>query len=111
MLNILYGVTLLNEFFDSQYNGAIREILISAIILEFTWALLLLWVVMNPFERKHILLFTMIPIISGNILHSVSQQMDTHGGYDTVIWNTLFGFFYAGLYAVAFFLGKYDKKE
>ena len=111
VLNILYGVTLLKEFFDTQYNGAIREVLISSIILEFTWALLLLWVILNPFERRQIFLFTMIPILSGNILHSISQQMDGHGSYVTVIWNTIFGLFYAGLYAVAFFFGKPDKKE
>jgi hypothetical protein len=111
VLNILYGIKLLTDFFDPQYNGAIREILIAAIILEFSWAFLLLWVAVNPFERRHILLFTIVPILSGNILHSVSQQMDTPGGYGAMVLNTIFGFFYAGLYAAAFFLGKPDKKQ
>jgi len=110
VLNILYAVKLLNDFLDPQYNGAIREILISAIILEFAWAVLLLWLVFKPFERRHILLFTIIPILFGNILHSVSQLMDAPGGYGAILLNTIFGIFYAGLYAVAYFLGKSDDK-
>jgi hypothetical protein len=109
-LNILYGVKLLKEFFDPQYNGAIREILISAIILEFAWAVLLLWLVFKPFERRHILLFTIIPILFGNILHGVSQLMDAPGNYGSIFINTIFGLCYAGLYVFAYFLGKSDDK-
>lgn len=108
ILNALYGVSLSRAFFDTQYTSSIREMLISAIILEFSWALLLLWVVFKPFERRHILLFTIIPILFGNILHSISQLMDAPGSYGSIALNTIFGLFYAGLYAVAYFLGKSD---
>lgn len=110
VLNILYGINLLREFFDAQYNSAMREILISAIILEFSWAMLLLWLVFKPFERRHILLFTIIPIVFGNILHSVNQLMDTPGNYGSIKSNTIFGLCYAGLYVFAYFLGKSDDK-
>ena len=110
VLNMLYGIKLLTDFFDPQYNVAIREILITGIILEFSWALLLLWVVAYPFAGRHILLFTIVPILSGNILHSISQQMDSPGGYGAILLNTIFGIFYAGLYAVAFLLGKSEQQ-
>ena len=42
ILNAAYGASLLSSFIDPQYNNAVREILISAIILEFSWAALLL---------------------------------------------------------------------
>jgi len=91
ILNVTYGMGLLKAFFDPQYNQAIREILISAIILEFGWTALLLWVIFKPFERRHILLFTIIPIFSGNILHSVSQSMDGSGSAGAFVTNTIFG--------------------
>jgi hypothetical protein len=111
LLNVAYGVGLLRAFFDPQYNNTIREILISAIILEFGWAVLLLWVVFRPFERRHILLFTVIPILFGNILHSINQFMDTRGSPGSIVINTLFGLLYSGLYVVAYFSGKPDKKS
>jgi len=91
ILNVTYGMGLLKAFFDPQYNQAIREILISAIILEFGWTALLLWVIFKPFERRHILLFTIIPIFFGNILHSVSQSMDGSGSAGAFVTNTIFG--------------------
>ena len=109
ILNALYGISLLKSFFDPQYDHVIREILISAIILEFGWTALLLWVIFKPFERRHILLFTIIPIFFGNILHSVSQLMDSSGSAGAIVTNTIFGLLYSGLYAFAYFLGKPDE--
>ena len=58
VINASYGIALLQQFLAPQYNSAVREILISAIALEFAWAILLLWVAFEPFERRHLLLFT-----------------------------------------------------
>ena len=66
--------------------------------------------VFKPFERRHILLFTLIPILSGNLLHSINQHMDGHGGAGSMALNTAFGLLYAGLYALAYYLGKPDEK-
>lgn len=111
MLNTMYGISLLRAFFDPQYDSAIREIMISAIILEFSWAFMLLWVTFKPFAGRHILLFTVIPVLSGNIMHSYSQQMDAPISYGSILLNTLFGLFYAGLYVVAYYLVKTDGRK
>jgi hypothetical protein len=39
----------------TKVNFAVRQILLSAIILEFGWMALLLWVVLKPFERRRIM--------------------------------------------------------
>lgn len=107
ILNAMYGAKLLAEFFNPINTDVIREILISAIILEFAWAALLVWVIFNPFERRHILLFTVFPVLLGNFMHSLNQlmggQTDKQGG---IVLNTIFGLIYAGLYAVAYYMGK-----
>jgi hypothetical protein len=106
IINAAYGTSLLRAFFAPQYNSAIREILISAIVMEFGWAALLAWVVFKPFERRHILLFTLVPVLLGNVLHSVSQFMESHGSAGAMALNTTIGLLYSGLYVVAFLVGK-----
>ncbi|NOY59553.1 MAG: hypothetical protein GXO75_11595 [Calditrichaeota bacterium] len=111
VINAVYGIGLLREFFNPQYNNAIREILISAIVLEFGWTALLVWVVFKPFERRSILLFTIVPILLGNILHSVNQFGHSGGNAGAIALNTIFGLLYSGLYVVAFLVGKPDNKS
>ena len=106
IINAIYGIGLLRAFFNPQYNNAVREILISGIVLEFGWTALLVWVVFKPFERRHILLFTIIPIFFGNILTGINQLMDTPGNLHHFVINTVFGLLYSGLYFFAYFLGK-----
>jgi hypothetical protein len=106
VINLVYGSALLRSFFDPQYSSAIREILISAIVLEFGWAALLVWTIFQPFERCHVLLFTIIPIFFGNILHSVNQFSAQNAGLSPILLNTLFGFLYSGLYCAAYLAGK-----
>src|SRR3989304_5281213 len=79
ILNAAYCIGFIRAFFDPQYNFAIRQILVSAIILEFGWMALLLWVVFKPFEARYILLLTIIPLFFGNILTGINQLMDTPG--------------------------------
>jgi hypothetical protein len=105
-INIAYGVELLKALFDPQFNNTVREILISAIALEFGWAALLLWVIGKPCERRHILLFTAIPMIIGNLLHSINQAVNTDIEMTRNAINMAGGLFIAGLFVVAFFLGK-----
>ena len=92
----------IRAFFDLQYNFAVREILVSAIILEFGWMALLFWVILKPFETRYILLFTIIPTFFGNILTGIKQLMDTLGNLGAFVTNMAFGLLYLGLY----FFGK-----
>lgn len=105
-INVVYGVGLLKELVNPQLNPAVREILISAIALEFGWAALLLWVVHKPFERRHIVLFTAIPMTIGTLLHSINQLAFMDGKPAIAAFNLVGGGMIAGLFILAFFLGK-----
>lgn len=104
-INTAYGVELLKEFFDPQFKNTVREILISAIALEFGWAALLLSVVGQPCERRHIVLFTAIPIIIGNLLHGINQYVFSDGRTDEISVNLVIGAIVAGFFVLAFLLG------
>jgi len=108
-INIVYSIDLLAAFFDPQYNNFIKDIMISAVVLEIGWISLLVWVIFNPFERRHILLFTIVPILLGNILHSVNQFGAYSENASAFLLNTTFGLFYSGLYIAAFVAGKEGK--
>ncbi len=105
-INAVYSVDLINAFFNPNYNNAIREIVISAIVLEIGWIGLLISVISKPFERRHILLLTIVPILLGNILHGVNQFEIHNGNPNAIALNTVFGLLYAGLYCMAFRLGR-----
>jgi ABC-type enterochelin transport system permease subunit len=110
VLNAVYSIDLLRAFFDPHLNNAIREILISAVVLEIGWVTLLVWVVIKPLERRHILLVTIVPILLGNILHSVNQFGTYNGNASAILLNTSFGLLYSGLYVVAFIVGNGAKQ-
>lgn len=57
-LNGYYGIQLFKAFLAPQTDFAVRQILVSAIVLEFGWMALLIWVVFKTFEKRDILLFT-----------------------------------------------------
>jgi hypothetical protein len=65
--------------------------------------------ILNPFERRHILLFTIVPILLGNVLHGVNQLGTNSESLMAIALNTTFGLFYSGLYIVAFMAGKKKK--
>jgi len=111
VINTVYSFDLLRTFFGPHYNNAIKEIMISAAVLEIGWITLLIWVVIKPFERRHILLFTIMPILLGNILHSINQFGTPGGSLSQIALNTVFGLFYSGLYVVAFRLGKDENNK
>lgn len=106
VINSGYGISLLTAFFNPHNETAIKEILISAIALEFGWAALLIWVILKPFERRAILLFTLIPILLGNFLHSVNQIMESRSNGYSVALNSITGLVVAGLFLFAFVVGK-----
>ena len=110
LINTVYSFDLLSAFFNPHYNNAIKEIMISAVVLEIGWIALLVWVIIKPFERRHILLFTIVPIMLGNILHGVNQFGTRSGTASAILLNTAFGLFYSGLYIVAFIVGKGAKQ-
>ena len=111
---VLIGETLLfqlRSIFDSQYNNAIKEIMMSAVVLEIGWITLLVWVIINPFERRHIRLFTIVPILLGNILRGFNQFGTHSGNSRTISLNTAFGLLYSGLYMVVFMAGKGENNK
>ena len=97
-----YSIELLRAFFDPQYGNTLKEVIISAFVLEIGWMALLVWSVFAPFERRHILLFTMVPILLGNVLHSVNQFGSGGVSTGTIVLNTVFGLVYSGLYVGAY---------
>ena len=105
-INASYGISLLMNFFIAQNNDAIQEILISAIALEFSWAALLFWVIFNPFERRHLLLFTAIPMLLGNLLHSYNLYTHAESTTGAIALNLIVGIFVAGIFVFAFLIGK-----
>ena len=109
VINAVYFVAIFKALFDPQYNNTIREIIISAAVLEIGWIALLLWVAIKPFERRHILLFTIVPILLGNIFHSVNQFQTLRESLNAMALNTALGLLYSGLYLVAFLAGKGKK--
>ena len=111
VIDAVYSVNIFRSLFHSQYSYAIREIMISAVVLEIGWITLLVWLIFNPFERRHILLFTIVPILLGNILHGVLQLGLNSGNSGAIALNTAFGILYAGLYVVAFMAGKSEKSK
>lgn len=106
VINASYTIDIVESIFSSQYNSAIKEIMISAAALEIGWITLLVWMILNPFERRHILLFTIVPILLGNILNGVNQLGPHSENLMAIALNTIFGLFYSGLYIVAFMAGK-----
>ena len=109
VINAVYCIDLLRAFFDPHLNNAIREIVISAVVLEIGWITFLVWLIIKPFERRHILLFTIVPILLGNILHGVNQFTTHSGNVGAIVLNTVFGLLYSGLFVVAFIVGKSEK--
>lgn len=102
-LNAFYGIELWRNFFDPQFNNATREIIISAIALEFGWSALLLWALCKPGERRHILLMTAIPIAMGNLLHSLNQSIYAHTEPTEIVMNLAIGGVVVGSFVLAFF--------
>jgi hypothetical protein len=109
-INAVYSFDILSAFFDPQYNNAVREILISAAALEIGWISLLVWLIFKPFERRHILLFTIVPILLGNFFYSANQFESHSDNLSAIALNTAFGILYSGLYVAAYMAGKGEKE-
>jgi hypothetical protein len=104
-INSFYTIDIVETFYSSQYDNVITEIMISAAVLEIGWIILLVWVILKPFERRHILLITIVPILLGNILHG-ANQLGTHSkSLLAIALNTIFGISYSGLHILAFIAG------
>jgi hypothetical protein len=106
IINVAYGLSLLNAFFSLKCDNAIREIIISGIALEFGWVALLSWMIFKPVERRFILLFSVIPLLLANILQSTNQCIYLHKSPSMIALNIGIGVLYAGLYVGAYFLGE-----
>jgi len=106
IINAIYAIGLLGAYFNPQYNNSIREILISALVLEFGWAALLFSVIFKPFERCYLLLFTAILMILGNFFHCMNQIIYSQGAANKIALNLITGIVLAGLFVFLYFLGK-----
>ncbi len=104
-INGLYSIERVGTLANPGTAESVRQIAISAFALEVGWAALLLWVALKPIERRSILLFTTIPILLGNAVHSVNQLSEPVGGAIAFAVNMGFGLLYAGLYAAAYLAG------
>lgn len=108
VINATYASLLLKGLFDPGFDNSVREILISAIALEFGWAAILIWAMLKPIERRHLLLFTAIPLALSNFLHSMNQLVYSYTGAGAIALNFMVGITFAGLFVFAFYLGKPD---
>lgn len=109
-INSIYAIEIVGSIISSQYSHAITEMMISAAVLEIGWIVLLIWMVRNPFERRHILLITIVPILLGNILHGLNQFGIDGENLMAITLNTSYGIAYSGLYILAFIAGNESKK-
>ena len=94
------------EFFKSDILQSYKEILISAIALEISWIVLLVWFMFEPVKRKDILLLTAIPMIIANLLHNYTLETAQFLG------NLLFLVLFIGLYLIGYYLlHNHEKKH
>ena len=106
VINVYYGIELLKLFITPFFSPEMREILISTIALEFGWAVLLSWALFNPFSRRQLLLITAFPLIISNILHNIHQYFYINSSLYSIAHNFTMGIMIAGLFVLAYFLGK-----
>ena len=111
LINSFYGIELLQQFFRAETDEYVRHILVSAISLEIGWAILLIPVIIRPFEQRRLLLFTAIPMALANILHSIGQWMysDTPVGHIGI--NFFSGLLIAGIFAGTSLLKPINKRK
>ena len=111
-LNGYYGYVLLGVFLAPQTDVATRQILVSAITLNFGWMALLIWVALKPFERRALLLFAGATILAANLLNSYSQLVLHPGDVQPLLLNMAIGVGFFALFLVAFLLAKpYPHRE
>lgn len=104
-INFFYTFELIDAFFKVDVNPDTQEYLISAIALEVSWILLFIWFILEPCERKDILLLTIIPMIIANILHNYTLE------FVDFILNIVFLGFFISLYFIGYYLLKrYETK-
>jgi len=106
VINGFYGVELLLEFFSPRPNPEFREVLVSAVTLEFGWATLLIWVLFRPSARRHVLLFTAASMLIANLLHGFDRWAHLGGRAGAMAGNLVVGLLIAGLFVGAFWAGK-----
>lgn len=106
VINAAYGFGLLKTFLDPQSTNVVRGILTSAISLELGWVALLVWVIFKPFERRHLLLFTALVFEIGNVIQTINQYLYANAGIGSASLNLVLGSIIAGVFVVAFFVGK-----
>jgi len=99
-INFFYTFELVDAFFKVDAHPDTQEYLISAIALEISWILLFIWFVLEPCERKDILLLTTIPIIIANILHNYTLE------FVDFILNIVYLGFFISLYFIGYYLLK-----
>lgn len=110
IINAVYAIGLLQTLFDPLQSDLIKEISISAIALEFSWAALLIWVMLKPYEHHYLLLFTAIPIVFANFLHSMNQLINQHSEASMIILNLSIGFCFASIFVYAFTIARYGDR-
>jgi len=103
-VNGLYCLGLFKAYLDPNSTEAVREIIISALAPSLGWCTLLVWAALKPFERRHILLFAIVPMVTGNLLHSLRLGQDPGGSVAGLALNASGGLIFVVLFAAAFAL-------
>jgi hypothetical protein len=111
VINLVYAIDILRSIMSVRYDNPTTEMMISAAVMEIGWIALLVWMTLKPFERRHILLVTIVPILLGNILHGLNQVWTHSVSLQAFALNTVFGISYSGLYILAFIAGNEGKKH
>ena len=106
LLNGLYGIQLTRTLADPTISAGMRDVAISAIALEFSWAVLLGWAALRPIERRDVILVTVLPILLGNVLHTAFQLAGHEASPVAAAINIAVGLVYAGLYVAAYLMAK-----
>lgn len=105
LLNLVYGIDLWKALLFPYENPAVQEFMIGAVALNLGWIAVFLWLMFKPAEGRPIYLLAIVPILAGNVLHSLIHYEPSSGMAFSIVLNTMFGLLYAALYVIAFHLG------
>ncbi|MEZ4412812.1 MAG: hypothetical protein R2910_07520 [Gemmatimonadales bacterium] len=105
VINGAYGAHLLARFADASIDAVVREVLVSGITLELSWAALLLWAVRHPLRGRFLLPITGGALLLGNALHSYALVRFYGAGLGDATMNLTVGVGIASLFGLAYHFG------
>lgn len=104
-INVFYTYELFSEFIKIDIQNQYKEMFISAIALELSWIILLIWFLAEPFKRKEIFLIIAVTMIIANILHNYTL------GMMEFVTNLFLLILFVSLYFIGYYLLNYFSKR